>query len=553
MIPIAVAAAARLVKTIADRPDMSGGDWCGLVATIAAAVGVQRACASVAAFGRESFVRGIELAAEASMVTNLAKVDLRCYDDLAWQERLARARRALNGHPGGIVWALVGLGGPLASLGGVSALLATLDARFVAIAAIGALVATIAERRVTAEAFLLNKQKTKEEREREYLVHTFQSATSAMELRVLTASEKLRKRHSDLCASIHATLRDGRSRGTRAAIVSGVVAGVGAGAAYSLAATSDGVSEALGVQSVVVLIGAFGVISGTIVNIASTMTVLSSHMIHLEDYFEFLDASSIGEVTSGRETGRIQSVELRDVSFSHKDARRAALTRVSLEIRTNQVVAIIGESGAGKTTLLEVLLGLRLPSEGQVLINGMDVVGVDRERYRSHAAVLLQDFTRFELQVGEFVTLGPGTDTPNGRSVREALEAASVAELGNGPFGLEQRVGQSDASSRSLSGGEWQRLALARVFYRGCDLWVLDEPTSAMDPIAEARVMEELRRRVSGRVCVLVTHRASTARWADRILVLKEGRVVESGTHSELMESGGEYVKWYRAQVPMSS
>jgi ATP-binding cassette subfamily B protein len=239
-----------------------------------------------------------------------------------------------------------------------------------------------------------------------------------------------------------------------------------------------------------------------------------------------------------------------DVAFTYPGGTEPALAGLSLEIRPGELVALVGDNGAGKTSLVKLLLRFYDADKGSVRIGGVDLKEVDPEDLRHRIGILFQDFTNYELSARENVNLGDVTRSSDDDAVLAALESARAADIVKGlRDGLDAKVGRLFEGGHDLSGGEWQRLALARLIYRDADIWILDEPTSALDPEAEAGIFAELREQLEGRIGIVISHRFSTVRIADRIAVIGDGRVTELGTHEELLALGGRYAHLFELQA----
>ena len=227
-----------------------------------------------------------------------------------------------------------------------------------------------------------------------------------------------------------------------------------------------------------------------------------------------------------------------------------ALSDVSLEIAAGSCHALCGENGAGKSTLVKLLLRFYDPDQGSVRIGGIELKDVEPETLRSRIGVLFQDYASYELTVRENVVMGrPGGQVDDERVMEALRDARSDWLVRKMPKGLDSKVGRLFEGGHDLSGGEWQRLALARIMYRDADIWILDEPTSSLDPEAEAAIFAELKENLRGRIGIVISHRFSTVRIADRIAVIVDGRVAELGTHEELLIAGGRYAQLFELQA----
>jgi len=223
---------------------------------------------------------------------------------------------------------------------------------------------------------------------------------------------------------------------------------------------------------------------------------------------------------------------------------------LNLSIKKGELMALVGENGAGKSTLIKLLLRFYDVQDGAVRVDGIDIKQVDPEALRNRMAVLFQDYASYELTVRENVMMGRPNGTLSDDQVIKALQdARSEWLLKKMPKGLDSKVGRLFEGGHDLSGGEWQRLALARILYRDADIWILDEPTSSLDPEAEAAIFAELKENLKGRIGIVISHRFSTVRIADRIAVIDDGHVTELGTHAELLAAGNRYAKLFELQA----
>jgi ATP-binding cassette subfamily B protein len=213
-------------------------------------------------------------------------------------------------------------------------------------------------------------------------------------------------------------------------------------------------------------------------------------------------------------------------------------------------MALVGENGAGKSTLVKLLLRFYDADRGSVRVGGVDLKDMDPEALRSRIGVLFQDYASYELSVRENVMMGRPDSGGDDDQVLEALRnSRSEWLVKKMPNGLDSKVGRLFEGGHDLSGGEWQRLALARIMYRDADIWILDEPTSSLDPEAEAAIFAELKENLKGRIGIVISHRFSTVRIADRIAVMADGQVTEVGTHDELLRAQGRYAQLFELQA----
>lgn len=242
-------------------------------------------------------------------------------------------------------------------------------------------------------------------------------------------------------------------------------------------------------------------------------------------------------------------ISARDVSFAYPGNERLVVERVSLDIAPGERVAIVGENGAGKTTLVRLLAGLYVPQGGNILLDGIATCTRTAEGLRPRVAAVFQDFVAYQLTVRENVALGRLDAMSDDAALLTALAKAGIGDLVNElPDGLDAYLGRQ-FGERDLSGGQWQRIALARAFFRDADLLILDEPTAALDPMAEQALFERFAHLTHGKTALMISHRLGIARFADRIVVMEDGAVVEQGSHAELIARQGRYAAMFAAQA----
>ena len=238
------------------------------------------------------------------------------------------------------------------------------------------------------------------------------------------------------------------------------------------------------------------------------------------------------------------------MSFTYPNSDRPVLSRVSAQMPSGAVTAIVGANGAGKSTLVKLLTRMYDPNEGQILLNGIPLAEYDLDSLRRGIAVVYQDFAQFALTFGENVAVGAAVPGQMSSRIEEAARWAGADEIASRlPAGYETQLTRRFEGGVELSGGEWQKVGLARGFVRDAGLVILDEPTAALDAEAEYQLFQRFREIVIGKTALLISHRFSTVRMADQILVLDGGGIIEAGSHDELVEMGGRYAALYEMQA----
>jgi ATP-binding cassette subfamily B protein len=554
MPPIAVYLGAVLVNRIAEArtQSLSWQDLMPIILGLWGTTGLQRAIGAYMGYGRNLFVRRVQLEAEWRLLQQASKVDLGHFDNSDWHDRLARAKRDVSWRPGDLTWSVLGLSGNIITIVLMAGLLASLHWVLVVLALAAALLSLALERRVTAKLYEFFYKETPEEREREYLGDLLVQPRTTKEIRAYVLADYLLGRHRDRSEELYRQRELMYRSGTRISMLTGLVTGTALAMAYLFVAI-QGVRGSIDPGGVVLVIGAFTSVAGTLSNISSTFVAVDQHTTFLEDYFSFLSIDPLIPVKApAREVPRSleAGIEFDDVTFMYPGGTEPAVGNLSLHIRGGELIALVGENGAGKSTLIKLLLRFYDPQAGAIRAGGADLRELDPEEWRGRVGVLFQDFASYEFSVRENVQMGRPGVIADDRKVLAALEdARSDWLLKKMPKGLDAKVGRLFEGGHDLSGGEWQRLALARIMYRDADVWILDEPTASLDPEAEAAIFAELKQVLRGRIGIVISHRFSTVRIADRIAVIDDGRVIELGTHDELVKAGGRYAHLFELQA----
>ncbi len=312
----------------------------------------------------------------------------------------------------------------------------------------------------------------------------------------------------------------------------------------------------LRIRSGLLSVGAFAAIlnaSGQIPHYLTQLFLgipqLQEHSLHLDDLYAVLDREPTLVSGHRRFDGEVETLELRHVSFRYPGAERDVLHDLSFTVRRGEMIGVVGHNGAGKSTLIKLLLRLYDPTEGVILLNGTDLRDYDLGDIRRAMGAVFQDYCAYPFDVRENIAMSP--DSPPDAATTEAClrDIGLYDKLASLSPDLTKPLSNEFEDGITLSGGESQRLAIARVLYAGCPLVMLDEPSAALDPLAEAAVIDLMRRRFADRTAFMISHRLATTRHCDLILHLDGGRIIEAGTHDELMTAEGPYSEMYRLQA----
>jgi ATP-binding cassette, subfamily B, bacterial len=466
-------------------------------------------------------------------------------------DRLQRARMGADFGPLTLVQGLVMLAGGVTGTAGVVVGLAAIEPLLlplVAVAAAPVIVASVLGGRLQARVHL---GLSTVERERGYLVDLLTSRTAAKEIRVFGLGPHLRHNWTGLSRQRLSAVAGGARRQRRLLAFAGLLSATVTGASIALLAhlMISGrldVAQAGAAGAAVLLLGA------QLRGLASAGAMLSEATPFITDLASTL---ALPREVSGSAGSRpvapraFQRIRFEDVHYTYPSGETPALRGVTLDIRQGEVVAVVGENGSGKTTLAKLLCALHRPTSGRITWDGADLASLDPDSVRDRIAVLFQDFQRFQLRARDNIGFGRVDRLDDSAGMEAAADRAGIAKaLCDLPQGYESRLGPEWAGGTDLSGGQWQRLALARAYFRDAPLVVLDEPTASLDPRAEQQLFDAVRGLYQNRTVLLISHRFATVRSADRILVMRDGQVVESGDHESLMAADGLYAELYSLQ-----
>jgi len=301
------------------------------------------------------------------------------------------------------------------------------------------------------------------------------------------------------------------------------------------------------------LSGSFNRLRTKLQGFFTRFTAITERALYLQDYYEFL-ALDYTRVRKGKHIPLPKEIshgiEFKNIGFRYPKTDHWVLRNVNFTLKAGEKLAFVGENGAGKTTLVKLLLNFYEPTEGQILLDGKDIREFDLAEYQLFFGVIFQDFVKFELTARENVAVGSIDQIDNQEKIESAAEKSLadrvIEEL---PFQYDQQLGKRFAQGQELSGGQWQKIAIARAYMKDAKVLILDEPTSALDARAETEAFKRFIQLTLGKTAVIISHRFSTVRIADRILVLQNGSVSEIGTHSELIKNGKLYSELFKMQA----
>ncbi|MEG3614443.1 ABC transporter ATP-binding protein [Isoptericola haloaureus] len=549
---------AQVLERILDLPD--AGVTTALVWSVVA-LAVLMALGSVVGVAQGSVRRLLgELVARSmnERVQDVATtVPLRNFESPEFFETLQRVRQSAATRPFQVTQGLFTVIGTLVSSIGVGAALVALYPWLLPLLAVGAVPVLLTSRRESALEFRFTVAQTTNQRERMYVNFVQTNRDEAKEIRAFQVSTWLRDRYRTLYDTYLEALRKHLLRRLRLSTLGQVLSGVVLAGTLLVLVVLIANGE-VGIADAGAAIVGIRVLQGQFQGLVGGVQQVHESGLYLDDLQSFLRHHARQEATAPdrRDSAPpFAGARIQDVSFRYPGATTDALTDVSIAVGPGEVVAVVGENGSGKTTAAKVLAGLYDPDTGHAMWGDRPYGTLVDADLRSRIAVIFQDFVRYAFSASENIALDDaGADARRdelGRDdVRAAARAAGVdGALARLPHGYATRLSRMFDDSADLSGGQWQRLAIARAFYRDADLVILDEPSAALDPRAEHDLFSSLRRTLHGRSALFVSHRFATVRGADRIYVMSSGRVVESGTHEQLMAHRGLYAELFDLQA----
>jgi len=480
-----------------------------------------------------------------------SRLDLACHEDPEFNNKLERARAQATDRIGTVQAIGRLLQEAITAVTLTSGLLAY-SPLLVLILFCAIVPAFIGDSYFAFGGYILAFSQTPIRRELDYVRLLASSKETAKEVRLFGLSSYWSALYDDLSRRLHYQNIDL----TRRRLLAGFLLSMLTTAAYYGAYVSVIHKTLAGQLSVGALIFLAGAISGTSSKIQSIFSIFSGiadQALFLNDLFDIFSVQP--SIRSRPHSLKLpnpirQGFEFRNVSFAYPGNTDFVLRDLNFSVKKGERLALVGSNGSGKTTIVKLLTRLYDPTGGQVLLDGVDLREYSLAELHRQIAVLFQDFVRYDRTVSQNILIG-NVDAPDpSRTVMRAAQKSSAHDfIGKLPFGYAQMLGRRFDGGIDLSGGEWQRLALARAYSRESQLLILDEPSSSLDPAAESELLNQFTKLGAGRMVLLISHRLSTVRMADRIFVLEKGNIVEEGSHSDLIASDTRYCEMFELQA----
>ncbi len=485
------------------------------------------------------------------LMAHAATLDLEDFEDSELQDRLERARRQAAGRSS-LIGQLFSQSQDIVTVVSFAAGLIVYAPWLIVLLAIALIPAFIGEAHFNAQSYSLNYSRTSERRELDYVRQTGASAETAKEVKIFGLNAFLIERYRRLSESF---AEANRRIALRRASWGSLLSAIGTVAYYIAYAyiVWRTVRHEFSIGDLTFLAGSFRRLRTLLENLLLGFSQVAGQALYLDDLFSFFEIEA--EIVPPANPLPFP-IPIKDgfvfenVGFQYPGAERWAVRGLTFKLRAGETLALVGENGAGKTTLVKLLARLYDPDEGRILLDGHDLREYDLFAMRANIGVIFQDFVRYHFTAADNIAVGrieARDDRP--RIVAAAERSLADEVIDNLPLGYDQIIGKRFRSGVDLSGGEWQKVAIARAYMRDAQVLILDEPTAALDARAEFEVFRRFKELSHGKTAVLISHRFSSVRMADRIVVLMDGAVEATGTHAELLQQGGRYAELFEMQA----
>ncbi len=485
------------------------------------------------------------------IIKKTSELNLDQLEDSEFYDKLERARQQTTGRVG-LMSNILTQGEDVIVILSLLVGVVTFEPWLIILLVVSIIPTIINEIKFSGTSYSLARSWTQERRELDYLRYAGASDVTAKEVKLFGLSDYLAARFKDLSDKYYIQskkLAKQRAGWGSFFNVIGTTAYYGA-YVFIIFRTVAGIFS---LGDLTFLSGSFNRLRTKLQGFFTRFTAITESALYLQDYFEFLDmkySEAVSEEKLPLPKKIQKGFEFKNVGFKYPKSEKWVVRHINFELKAGEKLAFVGENGAGKTTLIKLLLRFYEPSEGEILLDGIPVKEYNQTQYQQYFGVIFQDFVKFELTLRENIAMGEISQIENQPRIDRAAEKSLADEvISEMPGGYEQQLGKRFKQGKDLSGGQWQKIAIARAYMKDAEVLILDEPTSALDARAETEAFNRFIKLTEGKTAVIISHRFSTVRIADRIMVLKDGAVLEIGTHEELMQNDKLYAELFNLQA----
>ena len=490
------------------------------------------------------------IASSVTIIKKTNQINISLLEDSEFYDKLERARTQTTGRVG-LMSNVLGQAQSAISIATLVAGLIYFEPYLIILLVLSIIPSFINEIRFSQQQYSLARSWTSERRELDYLRFIGANDKTAKEIKLFGLTDFVVDRFKNLSEEYYQLNKRLAIKRSSLGFLFNVLGSISYYGAYVFIIYRV-LSGAITLGELTFLSGSFNRLMRNLQDFFSKFTRISESALYLKDYFDFIDISIVSKAKEDMPLpGKIKKAfEFKAVRFAYPNSDTEILKGISFTLRAGEKLAFVGQNGAGKTTLIKLLLRFYEPTSGEILLDGININRFNIAEYQEYFGVIFQDFFRYEFTVKENIAIGNINELDNQAKIEKAAELSLASEVVSElKQGYNQQLGKRFSSGQELSGGQWQKVALARAYMKSAEVMVLDEPTSALDARAESEVFGRFIGLTEDKTSIIISHRFSTVRQANRILVLEQGKVKEIGTHEELMRNNDLYSELFTLQA----
>ncbi|EPR72476.1 Lipid A export ATP-binding/permease protein MsbA [Winogradskyella psychrotolerans RS-3] len=485
-----------------------------------------------------------------TIIKKTNQINISLLEDSEFYDKLERARTQTNGRVG-LMSNVLGQAQSAISIATLVAGLIYFEPYLIILLVLSIIPSFINEVRFSQQQYSLARSWTSERRELDYLRFIGANDKTAKEIKLFGLTDFVVNRFKNLSEEYYQLNKKLAIKRSALGFLFNVLGSMSYYGAYVFIIYRV-LSGSITLGELTFLSGSFNRLMRNLQDFFSKFTRISESALYLKDYFDFIDISIVSKVKEDIPLPKkiTKGFEIKDVRFAYPNSELEILKGITFNLKAGEKLAFVGQNGAGKTTLIKLLLRFYEPTSGEILLDGININRFNMAEYQEYFGVIFQDFFRYEFTVKENIAIGNINELDNQNKIENAAELSLANEVVSElKHGYNQQLGKRFANGQELSGGQWQKVALARAYMKNAEVMILDEPTSALDARAESEVFERFIGLTEGKTSIIISHRFSTVRQADRILVLEHGKALEIGTHEELIKNQALYAELFTLQA----